>query len=328
MGEIHAQTYFDYEGSELICVCDLNEERAKDVATKYHCEYVTDIEKLAENPMIRGVSIVTPDFVHTEPALKMIEAGKHVLIEKPMTTDVKEARRIVDAAERMEVKVMVDFQNRWNPIFASAKKAISQGKIGKPIMGYARLSNPLQIPLKMLSWASRSGPEWFLLPHILDLVAWFVEEKPTEVYAGGTRGVLEEKGVAAYDSIQAMVKFERFFATFETSWILPDSWPSVVDFKLMLLGSRGRMSADGDRQGMDIAANNYNWPFVLGIHEIYGKRLGFFREPIIHFVECVLKNEEPACTGEDGLIVTATIEAALRSMKEGRKVSVREITEE
>jgi len=156
MGEVHAQTYFDYEGSELICVCDLNEERARSIATRYHCGYVTDIDKLAENPRIRGVSIATPDFAHTEPALKIIEAGKHVLIEKPLTTKVKEARKIVDEAKRRGVRVMVDFQNRWNPIFASAKQAVSEGKIGKPIMGYARLSNPLQVPLKMLSWASRS----------------------------------------------------------------------------------------------------------------------------------------------------------------------------
>ncbi len=328
MGEIHAQTYFDYEGSELICVCDLNEERARSIATRYHCGYVTDIKKLAENPSIKGVSIATPDFAHTEPTLKMIEAGKDVLIEKPLTTKVKEARKIVDEAKRRGVRVMVDFQNRWNPVFASAKQAVSEGKIGKPIMGYARLSNPLQVPLKMLSWASRSGPEWFLLPHILDLVGWLVEETPTEVYASGGRGILEEKGVTAYDSIQALVKFGSFFATLETSWILPDSWPSLVDFNLMLLGSRGRIGAEGDRQGIDIAAEGYNWPFVLGLQEIYGKRLGFFRGPIIHFVDCLLKDEEPACTGEDGLRVTATIEAILRSIKEGRKVSVKEITEE
>jgi predicted dehydrogenase len=325
MGEVHAQTYLDHEGSELVCIYDLNEERAKFFATKYRCEYVTDIEKLAGNPRIIGVSIATPDFAHTEPALRMIEAGKHVLIEKPMTTRVKDARRILDEAKRKGVRIMVDFQNRWNPVFASAKRAVSEGRIGKPIMGYARLSNPLRVPLKMLSWASKSGPEWFLLPHILDLVGWLVGETPIEVHANGRRGILEEKGVTAYDSIQAMVKFGSFFATFESSWILPDSWPSLVDFNLTLLGSRGRIGAEGDRQGIDIAAEGYDWPFVLGLQEAYGRRFGFFREPIIHFVDCLLKDEEPACTGEDGLIVTATIEAALRSVREGRKISVRSV---
>jgi predicted dehydrogenase len=324
MGEVHAKTYHDYENSELICVCDLNEKMARDVAAIYHCEYTTDIERLAENTRIKAVSIATPDFAHTEPALKMIEAGKDVLIEKPMTTNVGEARKIVDEAKRMGIKVMVDFQNRWNPIFAMAKQAILEGKIGKPVMGYARLSNPLQIPLKMLSWASKSGPEWFLLPHILDLMSWLVDEAPKEVYASGRKGILEMEGITAYDSIHAMVKFGSCFATFETSWILPDSWPSLVDFDSMILGSAGRIGVQGDKQGIDIAAEGYSWPFVLGLQEIYGRRFGFFREPIIHFVDCLLNDKEPACTGEDGLRVTATIDAALTSIREGRKVRIKE----
>ena len=326
-GGIHAQTYYDCNKAELVCVCDAVEERARGFASKYRCEYVTDSRILAENPEIRGVSITTPDFAHTEVALQMIEAGKDVLIEKPLTTKVGEAKKIVKRAKDKKVKVMVDFHNRWNPIFAQAKQAISQGTIGKPTMGYARLSNPLKVPLEMLSWSSKSGPEWFLLPHTLDLMGWLVEEKPTQVYASGRRGVLEEKGVTAYDCVQAMVKFENFFATLESSWILPDSWPSLVDFKLMLLGSEGRIGAEMNGQGVDIAAEQYGWPSILGLTNVFGKRVGFFREPIMHFVDCLLRDEEPVSTGEDGLMVTATIEAALRSIEEGRRVSVEGILE-
>ncbi|MGQ9515517.1 MAG: Gfo/Idh/MocA family protein [Thermoproteota archaeon] len=93
-------------------------ERTRSVASRYRCEYTTDIEKLAGDPKMMAVSIATPDFAHTEPAIRAIEAGKHVLIEIPLATNVKEARKIVNESKRKDVKVMLDFQNRWNPIFA------------------------------------------------------------------------------------------------------------------------------------------------------------------------------------------------------------------
>jgi len=323
MGKIHAQIYAESDKTELIYVCDLTEERAKELAKKCNCNYTTKSQKIADDPEIRAVSITTPDFAHREIALQMIEARKDILVEKPLATSVKDAQDIVNAAGKKGVKLMVDFQNRWNPLFIQAKQTIAQGKIGKPVMGYARLSNPLSVPLKMLSWASESGPEWFLFPHIVDLIRWLISKEPEEVYATGKKGILQEKGINAYDAIQALVKFEDgSFVTFETSWILPDSWPSLVDFKLMLLGSKGRISIEGDRQGIDVATDKLHWPFVLGLQCAYGKSFGFFKEPIIHFVDSLYENKESMCSGEDGLIVTKVIEAIVRSIQEKRGVII------
>ncbi len=218
---------------------------------------------------------------------------------------------------------MVDFQNRWNPLFIQAKQTIAQGDIGKPVMGYARLSNPLSVPLKMVPWASKSGPEWFLFPHIIDLMRWLIDKEPKEVYATGRKGILKEKGINVYDAIQALVRFEdESFVTFETSWILPDSWPSLVDFKLMLLGSEGRIGIEGDHQGIDIATDRLNWPFILGLQHAHGKSFGYFKEPIIHFVDSLYKDKEPMCSGEDGLIATRVIEAIVRSIQEKKVIKI------
>ena len=98
----------------------------------------------------------------------MIEAGKHVLVEKPLTTDVGEARRIVDAAQDRGVKLMVDFQLRWDPRFMAAKHCMESGELGDGVMGYARLSDTIHVPTEMLGWGANSGPEWFLFPHTMD----------------------------------------------------------------------------------------------------------------------------------------------------------------
>jgi len=326
MGKLHSQVYNEYERSKLTLVCDLDEKRTREAGKEFNCGWTTDIKKIANDPGIKAVSIATPDFAHTEIALLMIEAGKDILIEKPLTTSVKEACEIVEKAEKRGVKVMVDFQNRWSPIFLQAKKTMEEGKIGKPVMGYARLSNTLFVPLKMLSWASKSGPEWFLFPHIIDLARWLTGKEIEEVYATGSKGVLRNKGIDAYDAVQALTKFEDgTFFTFETSWILPEAWPGLIDFKFMLLGSKGRIGIDGDHQGIDITSDKLNWPFVLGSQNAYGKSFGYFREPIIHFIDCVSKDKQPLCTGEDGLRVTRAIEAIRKSIEEEKVIKLREV---
>ena len=114
-------------------------------------------------------------------------------------------------------------------------------KIGKPIMGYARASNTLFVPLKMLSWASKSGPEWFLFPHIIDLARWLTGKEIEEVYATGKKEVLKNKGIDAYDIIQAQVEFEDSISIFESSWILPTSWRNeLIEFRMEIYGEKGR----------------------------------------------------------------------------------------
>src|SRR5437773_1226398 len=85
------------------------------------------------------------------------------------------------------------------------------------------------MPRRWLSWAGKSGPHWFLFPHTMDMMRGLIDEEPIEVYAIGRKGVLVEKGVDTYDAVQALIRFEQAFVTFETSWIVPDTSPSVTD---------------------------------------------------------------------------------------------------
>lgn len=309
-GEEHAAAYANHPRAELVCVCDKNEARARQVAEKYHCDYTTRSEEIAASAEIEAVSIATPDFAHLEPALQMIGAGKHLLIEKPLATSVADARRIAQAADKAGVKLMVDFHNRWSPPFVEAKNAIAEGKIGRPVMGYARLSNAISVPMQMLSWSGQSGPQWFLLPHIVDLMRWLVDAEATEVFATGTRGILEEKGIDAWDTMQVMVRFgSDRFVTFETAWILPNAWPSLIDFRVNLVGSAGQLSVTGDNQGLMVTGEKHKYPFVLG-----GT---FVPKPMGAFVDAVADDTPTPTTGWDGVATTAIIEAALRSLKSG-----------
>jgi predicted dehydrogenase len=319
-GEMHLVAFSGHPRCDLTCVCDLDPDRARQMAKKYGCDWTTDLADLLT--AVDGLSIATPDFAHLAPALQAIAAGKHVLIEKPLTTDVAEGERMVAAARERGVKLMVNFSNRWNPKFLAAREAVVNGTMGEFVMGYSRLSNTISVPTGMLAWATRSGPEWFLFPHTIDVVRWIVGREATQVYAVGRRGVLTGLGIEAYDAIQAIVHFGDAFVTFETCWIIPNSWPSAVDSTMTLFGTTGRMEIDQNDQGISLAGNTFATGAPYGLYDSHGTKGGFYLEGIRHFVDCLVDDREPIPTGEDGLAVTRIIAAIDASIASGSPVDV------
>ena len=326
-GEIHLKAYASHERAECVAVFDINRQRARERARQYGARAARSLDEIADDRSIRAVSIATPDFAHTDVALRLLDAGKHLLIEKPITTSTAEARQIIAAAKKARRTVMVDFHNHWNPAFAVAKERIETGELGKPVMGYIRLSNPLSIPFGMLAWAGKSGPQWFLLPHTVDLMRWLIgKQKALRVTAHARREILRRRGANTYDAIQATVVFEDCFATFETCWILPNSWPTLVDFQMSLVGSKSTIQVNCTNQGLLLAGpKRLETPFTAGIIETTGRPQGFMVMPIYHFVDCILGGKEPATTAEDGLATTQIIEAMVRSIEERRTVEIEEI---
>ena len=84
-------------------------------------------EEIAADERVQLVSVATPDFAHTEPALALLGAGKHLLLEKPMATTSAECRRVLAAARTSGVRLMVNFHNRWHPPLARAKELRASG---------------------------------------------------------------------------------------------------------------------------------------------------------------------------------------------------------
>jgi predicted dehydrogenase len=319
-GEMHLIAYSSYDRCQLTCVCDLNEERAHQMAEKYRCDWTTDVAQLAT--AVDGVSVATPDFAHLDPALALIAAGKHVLMEKPLTTDVAEGERLVAAARDRGVKLMVNFSQRWNPKFLAARDAMIAGRMGEFVMGYSRLSNTISVPTGMLAWATQSGPEWFLFPHTIDVVRWILGREVTRVYAAGRKGALTSLGIDAYDAIQAVVHFGDAFVTFETCWVIPNSWPSVIDSTMTLYGTGGRMEIDQNDQGITLTSDRFDTSAPYGKYDSHGQPRGFYLEGIRHFVDCLVDDREPVVTGEDGLAVTRAIAAVRESITAGMPVEV------
>ncbi len=326
-GENHVKAYQDYARSQCVAVFDLNRKRAKEVAKAYGCEAAGSLDDIADDKSIKAVSIATPDFAHTEAALILLEAGKHLLIEKPLTTKTDEARQIIALAKKKKRTVMVDFHNHWNPPFLALKQRIDDGELGEPVMGYIRMHNPLSIPFGMLAWPEKSGPQWFLFPHAVDLARWLIGgQKAVKVTALARRQILKRRGCDTYDAIQALVQFEDCFFTFETGWVMPNGWTGLIDFQFNLVGSKSLASVNCSDQMLHFTSpKRFERPFSIGLLESQGHPQGFVVMPIYHFVDCILDGKAPATAVEDGLAATQIIEAIERSIEERRTVEVDEV---
>ena len=316
-GERHAQAYSRHPAVDFVAVCDLDGDRATQIAERYGARgATTDYRELLSNPKIDAVSIATPDHLHRDVAVAFAEAGKHLLVEKPLATTVEDAEAIAEAARRSGVKLMVDFHNRVNPPLVAARDAIRRGDIGTPAYVYARLSNTTMVATEMLRWASKSSALWFLASHLVDVVRWMLEDEVERVYAVSRDGILHSLGVQAPDFHVATVEFKRgTVAVFEHAWILPRTHATVKDMKLEILGSTGSINVDASHnRTLEIyTAQKAAFPDVLapptGAH-----LTGFVLDSIAYFVDMVTKDTPALATAEDGIATTRIICAVLESV--------------
>ena len=327
-GDLHAQVYHRMPQAELVAICDLDEARAREVAERFDAPHVyTDYRDLLARSDIAAVSIATPDFAHRDIAVAAAEAGKHILVEKPLATTVEDAEAILRAADAAGVKLMVDFQNRVNPAFVATRKAVLDGDLGELKYIYARLSNTTFVPTQMLPWASKSSALWFLASHTLDMSCWLLEDRPKRVYAVSRSGVLRELGIDTQDFHIAIVEFERgVVVTLENSWILPESEPNVFNFKMELLGSEGVMhiNTSDHRMVEKFTRHDTSLPDVLGLSaEINTIRLnGFVLEAIARFVDAVVDDAPVLASGAEAALVTRVLAAAEESARAGQPVEL------
>ncbi len=325
-GETHAYLYDEHPQVEVKAVCDLDEGRARALAAKFNIpEVFTDHRRMLEQADLDAVAIVTPDFAHGEVAVDCANAGKHVLLEKPLATTRQDVEAIVKAAAANNVRLMVDLHNRWSPPFAVTKASLEAGELGTPISAYFRLNDIKWVATDMLPWAAQSSILWFLGSHSVDTLRWIFADEVEEVYSVKSVGVLKELGVDTVDVYQTILKFRRGgIATMENGWITPNQNPCVNDIKFNITGSKGMINLDLSNNQMieRITADKSDRPDVLVRHFVHGKAKGFAYESIRHFVDCLISGEEFLVSLEDAANTSLVILAIMESAQTGQPVKV------
>lgn len=334
-GETHLKAYSAAPQVRLACVCDKNLDLAQQRMAQYDAgSAVADYRALLSQDDIAAVSIVTPDFLHREIAVAAAEAGKHILIEKPMATSLEDCQAMIAAAEANGVTLMVDFHNRFNPAFMGLKQALASGQMGEPQMISLRLNDTLFVPTKMLSWSGQSSVLWFLGSHSVDLVRWLFEDEIVRVYCISRSRVLKARGLDTPDFFHTICELRGGgVAHIENCWVMSNAYPTVCDFKCEFIGSEGTavfnvVASDtvqlfSERVLRDYASSpGVMYPDTNTVIDSHGKPVGFGVESILYFADCVLHGRQPFIKPQDGLENTRVLLAALESARTGQPITL------
>jgi len=331
MGEQYTRIYRTHPFAEVTAIATRNPERLRQIGDKYEiaARYLNYAEMLAQCPL-DAVCVATSDFAHYEPVKAALEAGLHVLCEKPFTTDLEEADSLLELSRsRPRQKLQVAFNHRWLAAYNQGFTAIRQGSIGPPIAGYARKNDTIWVSTEMIDWAARSTPIHFLGAHDIDLLRWYFASEPVEVHAYGAKGVLSARGIDTYDLIQAQVKFASgAFATIESAWIYPNAFPTITDSFVEVIGSAGHLHFDRKRESIELSTETkFTYPKTFLMQEIFGKLRGAFVECLNDFLAAILDDTPPQVTAFDGRQVTAVLDAVSRSLAKGGNCGVLQFAE-
>ena len=291
-GKNHSRIYKELENTNLVAICDVNSERAKAIAEQYGVKAYTDSSIMLKNPEIQAVSVCTWSIKLAEEALKCLHAGKHVLVEKPMATDTKQARILIDTAEANGLHLTVGFLMRFIPGLQQIKQAVETKKIGELVSTIAK---------RVTQWPERIGDVGIVKDtaiHDIDVARFVSDEEPVSVYA--KMGSMRHRQFEDY--AQIMLTYESGKTSFiETNWLTPYKIRS-----LNVTGSEAIMRLDYNSQEL----------WIDNAVETVQPR-NIFKEPLKaeleHFIECIIEKKTPVITGEDGYKALKIATAAMKS---------------
>jgi predicted dehydrogenase len=318
------RNFAETRGATVTAVCDSRDERLAQVAKRYPAVAVTtSAAEICSRPDVDAVVIATPVDRHFELAMAALRAGKHVLVEKPMTSTSEQASRLIDEAARRKLVVMVDHTFVYTGAVRKMRELAETGDLG--VIYYY---DSVRINLGLFQ--HDVNVLWDLAVHDLAIMDYVLKDRPVSVSATGLAHVAGRPHNIAY-----MTMF------FDTSLIahVHVNWLSPVKVRRTLLGGSRRMVMFDDLEASEkikiydrgISVN----PSPENVYQmLIGYRTGDMHAPqlavsealgveALHFVDCIDNGTTPLTDGEAGLRVVRLLETASESMAEhGRPVGI------
>lgn len=344
-GQTHLDVFSQLASSgiaRLAAIAEVNAARADELRERYACPVYADYRQMLAREPVDAVSIATPDHLHREIAVAAAQAGKHVLVEKPLDLTVEGAEAMVRAAREAGVLLQVDFHKRYDPDHQTIERRVRGGDLGEILYGSVHMEDRIEVPLTWFpKWAASSSPAWFLGVHFYDLVRWILKSEPVSVTATGRKGtLLHDHGIDTYDAVNAKVDFENGATfSFDTSWVLPAGFEAVVNQGLRIVGTKGIFECDSQDRGTKSCLEGegmatYNNAFKREANDRAGRPClrGYGVESLEDFAGNVAfllgggRREDLHgvwASGEDGLEVTRLAVAVHESVASGRPVRLR-----
>lgn len=321
------RNFYETEGCRVVAVSDLREPQLARVRARYPTvETTTDYRDLLRDPRIDAVAIATPVSTHFDLGMQALRAGKHVMVEKPMTMDVEQAMRLVDEAELRRRVLAVDHTFVYTSAVRKMRELTVNGDLGD-VYYY----DSVRVNLGLFQ--HDVNVIWDLAVHDLSIMDFVLPAQPVAVTASGIGHVPGEPENMAYVTLHfdsavmahvhvnwlAPVKVRRTLLGGSKKMIVYDDLEPSEKIKVYDKGItvNGNGNGDGPRYDMLVGYRAGDvWSPQLEMTEAIGVELR-------HFLACIENNTIPTADGHAGLRVVRMLEAATQSMRNaGRPVEL------
>lgn len=288
-GEKYVQVLSKLPHVKLVAVCSRRPQRAKEVAQRYGIKkYYTDWNGIAKDPEIDAVGVVTHVPDHKDPVIAAAEAGKHIIVEKPIAGSLEDADEMISATKRNGVHFMVGHILRFETRYAQAKQLIEEGRIGKILSIYARRNIPGAFARPHLRYGS---PILLDAIHDTDIMLWYLKNGVKSVYATW----IKVTDAPNPEITWALYNFSGGAkGVCETAWFLRTNTPFSIDAKMEIIGTEGAIYINCADSGLMINdesgtknLDTMHWPVM------HGEIMGALKEELSYFAKCVMMDEEP-----------------------------------
>ena len=287
LGQHHARNYSELPNCELVGVADIDRKAATRIASQCRCQALFDYHLLLDNDQIDAVSIVLPTELHYQAAKDFLDRGIHVLVEKPITNEVSEARELIEMASKRDRILQVGHIERFNAAIVHLNKILT-----RPMWIECHRLGPYDPRVRDV------GVVLDLMIHDIDIVLQIVDSAIVSIEAVGVPIISKREDIA-----NARIKFENgCTANLNVSRVTPSKLRKIRVFQ-----PNTYISLDYARQSLEIFTReeirdaDSDEPQA----QIVRKRIRLKKEEplkveLSHFVDCVRNGHEPHVTGEHG----------------------------
>ena len=297
----HIKAYVNNPHTEVVAIGSRTEEGALDKMKEMElsCEVYDDYDEMLKNKKVDIVSICTPSERHSIETIKAAEAGKHILVEKPIATNLEELRAMRDAVRAAKVKTVVSFVLRWNPLFDCIKALLADDALGTVFFVetdyWHGQWHHTTYPTRHRPGTPRKPIGSFLGGgcHAVDAARYFLESNIIEVMAYNPESGKSDPA----RSTMALVKFENG-ATGKISATTQAFMPYV--FNIELLGDKG-VIRNNQLASKKLPGQTTFTTIPTILPDSGAVSHHPFQGEIDHFVECVLNDVESHCNLEEAV---------------------------
>ena len=321
MGQHHARVYAQMPGVQLVGVADANPEEGQRIAGLHHTLAFVDHRQLLDEARPEVVTVAVPTEFHHRVALDALDAGCHILIEKPIAATEEEARDLIERAKALGCKLMVGHIVRFDPAVQALKERLEAGELGRIFQVRCRRLGPFPARVQDV------GVVIDLATHDLDLMRYLTGQEPVRVYAETEREIhsLHE------DILVGNVRLaDGTIGLLDINWLTPTKIR-----ELTVTGERGMFRVDHLTQDLyfyeNAEANGERWEAISllrGVSE--GRMIRYpvrkyepLKAELESFVQAVTDGGPAPVDGRDGLIALRLAQALVQSGRERRAIALR-----